>query len=81
MIPVRRNPTPLPKKLPRGVKLEYRPEPMGGFTTGKNPHKKGTAEWVAFERLREENWDPWVWTFSSFKAYLSFQEMKIKGDA
>lgn len=74
MIPVRReNPTPLPRKLPKGVKLVYREEPPSGFTSGRNPYKKNTVEWVAFERLREENWEPWAWQFSSFKAFLEFQ--------
>ena len=58
MIPVHRNPTPLPKHLPKGVKLVYQPEPLGGFTSDRNPYKKGTVEWVAFERHREENWEP-----------------------
>ena len=73
MIPVHRNPTPLPKHLPKGVKLVYQPEPLGGFTSDRNPYKKGTVEWVAFERHREENWEPWVWAFSSFRAFLLFQ--------
>lgn len=79
MIPVRReNPTPLPRKLPKGVKLVFQEEPLGGFSTGRNPFKKNTVEWVAFERHREENWEPWVWSFSSFKAFLDFQEMKMQ---
>lgn len=73
MIPVRRNPTPLPRTLPKGVKLVYQEVPPGGFTTGRNPHPKGTTEWVAFERLREGNWNPWLWEFTSFKAFLLFQ--------
>lgn len=73
MIPVRRNPTPLPHHLPKGVKLVYQEVPAGGFSTGRNPHPKNSIEWVAFERHREENWEPWVWSFSSFRSFLLFQ--------
>jgi len=69
----------LPLDLPKGVSLVHRPgPPAGGYKKGKNPYREGTAEWKAFERYREENYNPWAWQFSSFKAFKEWMDQRAR---